>query len=391
MTNTTKLNVLISGASIGGPALAYWLARQGHDVTVVEKASSLRPGGQAVDFKGATHRTVLERMGIWDDVRACQTGGRDIPIVDGDAKRIATLPGEFTGGDVEIHRGDLAAILYERTADTCAYVFGDSIASLTPTPAGVDVTFEHAAPQTYDLVIGADGIHSNVRRLVFGPERNYVRHLGHYYALAGLGIDGPTAMYTEPGRTATIGGSKAEVMFVFASDPVDYDRYDQDQQKRIVARAYANGGWRLPELVAALPDARDIYLDSISHVRIDTYHRGRVALLGDAAYGNTLGGFGSGLAIVGAYVLAGELAAADGDHRRAFARYHELMYPYAKIARNGNNAGSFLAPRTRLGVRMRDWMLRRRLLLAAMLKVTDRVATDIDLPAYPLPGPVSHP
>lgn len=387
MAKTTKLSVLISGASIGGPALAYWLSRQGHDVTVVERAPELRPGGQAVDFKGATHRTVLKRMGVLDDILACQTGGLDIPIVDRDGRRIAVLPGAFTGGDVEIQRGDLSRILYERTADTCAYVFGDSIASLIETPGGADVTFEHAGPRTYDLVIGADGIHSNVRRLVFGPERDYVRHLDYYYALTDLGIDGHTAMYNEPGRMASIGGSKAQVMFVFRSAPIDYDRYDQAQQKRIIAAAYAGGGWRLPELVAALPDARDVYLDAIGQVRIDTYHRGRVALLGDAAYGNTLGGFGSGLAIVGAYVLAGELAAAGGDHRRAFARYQELMYGYAKLARTRNSAGSFLAPRTRRGIRWRDRMLRSRLLMAAMLKFTDRAATDIDLPGYPLPSP----
>lgn len=378
--------VLISGASIGGPALAYWLARQGYDVTVVEKARELRPGGQAVDFKGATHRTVLERMGVWDAIRAHQTGGTDIPIVDRGGQRITVMPGEFSGGDVEIHRGDLARILYEHTADLCTYVFGDSITSLTQTPAGVDVTFERAAPQTFGLVIGADGIHSNVRRLAFGPERDYVRHLGYHYALADVAVDGPAGMYNEPGRMASIGGSKAPVLFVFAAEPRSYDRYDEAQQKRIVASAYANGDWRFPELVAALPDARNVYLDAISQVRIDTYHSGRVALLGDAAYGNTLAGFGSGLAIVGAYVLAGELAAAHGDHRRAFARYQEVFHPYAKVARQGG-AGSFLAPRTRRGIRMRNRLFQWRFLLNGMQWITDRFATDIDLPDYPLPAP----
>ena len=377
-----KLNVLISGASIGGPALAYWLVRQGHDVTVVEKAPGLRPGGQAVDFKGATHRAVLERMGILDDVYAHQTGGTDVPIVDRAGRRITVMPGSFTGGDVEIHRGDLSRILYDRTADSCAYVFGDSIASLTETPGGVDVTFDRAAPRTFDLVVGADGIHSNVRRLAFGPEDRYVRHLGYYYALADLDLPGPAAMYNEPGRMASVGGPKAPAMFVFASEPLDYDRYDTDQQKRIVAAAYADGGWRLPELVAALPDARDLYLDAIAQVHIDTYRKGRVALLGDAAYGNTLAGFGTGLATVGAYVLAGELAAAGGDHRRALTRYEELFRPYAKVARTGNGAGSFLAPRTRRGIRMRNWLFKRRVLMAGMMKLTDRFATDIDLPDY---------
>lgn len=375
--------VLISGASIAGPSLACGLARVGYDVTVVEKATALRPGGQAVDFKGATQRMVLRRMGVLEEILAHQTGGSDIPIVDRDDRRLAVMPGEFTGGDVEIHRGDLARILYEHTADACTYVFGDSITSMTEHKDGVDVTFERGGPQTFDLVIGADGIHSNVRRLAFGPESDYVRHLGYYYALADLDVSGPAAMYNEPGRMASVGGSKATVMFVFASGPLDYDRYDTGQQKRLVAAAYADGGWHLPELVAALPDARDLYLDSISQVRIDTYHRGRVALLGDAGYGNTLAGVGSGLAVVGAYVLAGELEAARGDHRRAFARYQEVFRPYAKFARQ-SGAGPFLAPRTRRGIRMRNWLFQRRFLLATMMRVTDRFATNIELPDYPL-------
>lgn len=384
-----QMSVLISGASIGGPALAYWLGRMGHRVTVVEKAPAPRPGGQAVDFKGATHRTVLRRMGILDEVRRNQTGSHDQAIVDAGGRRIATLPGEFTGGDIEITRGDLARILYDRTKDICTYVFGDSITSLDEHAGGVDVTFERRDPATYDLVVGADGIHSNVRRLAFGPERDYVRHLGHYYALADLGalpgMPDEAQMYNEPGRMMTIGGNKAQVMFVFAADPLDYDRYDPEQQKRIIASAYADAGWRVPEVVAALPDARDLYLDSISMTVVDEYSRGRVVLLGDSAYGNTLGGFGTGLAIVGAYVLAGELAAADGDHRTAFARYQEHFRRYSKVTRKGN-AGSFLAPPTRRRIKMRNSMFRRRFLMGAMLKITDRFATDIDLRDYPLPA-----
>jgi 2-polyprenyl-6-methoxyphenol hydroxylase-like FAD-dependent oxidoreductase len=388
MENTRRIRVLISGASIGGPALAYWLGRQGHDVTVVERAPALRPGGQAVDFKGATHRTVLTRMGILDDVLKHQTGGTDLPIVDRDGRRITVMPGEFTGGEIEIQRGDLSRLLYERSAGTCSYVFGDSITSMTETANGVDVTFEHAEPATYDLVVGADGIHSNVRRLAFGPESDYVQHLGYYYALADLDAHGVTGMYNEPGRMVSVGGSKATAMFVFASDPITYDRYDTGQQKRIVAAAYANGGWRIPRLVAALPDARDMYLDSISHVKTDAYSNGRAVLLGDAGYGNTLGGFGTGLAVVGAYVLAGELelelARPDGDIRAALRRYTEVFLPYAQKVANQGSAGKFLAPATRRGIRMRNWMFKRRFMMAWMLWITDRFATNIELRDYPL-------
>lgn len=391
MKNTT---VLISGASIAGPALAYWLSRSGHTVTVVERAPALRGGGQAVDFKGETHRVVLERMGILREVRRRQTGGTDQVIVGADGRRLAVLPGEFTGGDIEILRGDLAALLYERTEGECEYVFGDSITSLTDTADGVHVTFERGAPRTFDLVVGADGIHSNVRRLAFGPESDYVRFLGHYYALADFGAgsggtgsggvtDGePGKMYNEPGRMAAFGGPKSPAFFVFASERLDYDRYDVERHRRILADAYRGMGWRVPELMARLPEARDLYLDSISRVEIDHYARGRVVLLGDAAYGNTLGGFGTGLAVVGAYVLAGELAEAGGDHRTAFREYEKAFRGYAKVAGQGG-AGPFLAPATWRRIRMRNWIFKRRFLLRAMLRMTDRFATDIELKDYP--------
>ncbi|WP_414637436.1 FAD-dependent monooxygenase [Amycolatopsis sp.] len=377
------MNILISGASIAGPALAYWLDRYGYSVTVVEKTPELRLGGQAVDFKGATHRTVLTKMGILDDVLRRQTGGRDQTIVDADDKPLAVIPGEFTGGEIEIGRGDLSELLYERTKGSCDYRFGDSITSLTETANGVHVTFANSPAETFDLVVGADGIHSNVRRLAFGPEPDYVTHLGYYYCLADLGETGAEAkMYNEPGRMAAVGGPKARAFFVFASPQLDYDRYDTEQQKKLVVDAYQNGGWRLPELVDKIPAAKELYLDSISRSAVDHYSRGRVVLLGDAAYGNTLGGFGTGLAVVGAYVLAGELHAAHGDHRVAFQRYEDVFRTYAKVSERGN-AGPFLAPPTRLRIKLRDWTFKSRFLLGLLLKMTDKFANEIELPEYP--------
>lgn len=378
MKNTT---VLISGASIAGPALAYWLNRYGCTVTVVEKASALRPGGQAVDFKGETHRTVLTRMGILEEVHRRQTGGHDQTIIDANGKALAILPGEFTGGEVEIRRGDLSQLLYERTAEDCEYVFGDSITSLTETATGVHVTFERGAPRTFDIVVGADGIHSNVRRLAFGPESDYVHFLGHYYALADLGVDGDGVMYNEPGRMAAVGGPKAQAFFVFASPELSFDRYDVEQQKELVRSAYRGGGWRLPELMSKVPESEDFYLDSISRVQVEHYSKGRVVLLGDSAYGNTLGGFGTGLAIVGAYVLAGELMAAGGDHQVAFQRYEEQFRGYAKVSKRGN-AGPFLAPGSPMKMRMRNWTFKMGFLFRIMMKMTDNFATDIELKDY---------
>lgn len=382
--------VLISGASIAGPALAFWLSRHGYAVTLVERASAPRRGGQAVDFKGEAHRNVLARMGILDRVRERQTGTTDLSIVDERNNRLATIPGEFTGGDLEIRRGDLANILHEHTVDDCEYLFGDTITDITETEDHVRVAFARSPSRCFDLVIGADGIHSRVRQIAFGPEERFVRFLGYYYAVVGLrepeSAPRPAtgSVYCVPNRYANIDGPEDPAMFVFASEELDYDREDIARQKRILAEAYADVGWRLPEFLEKLPHAKDFYLDSLSRVELDHYFRGRVALLGDAAYGNTLGGFGTGLAVVGAYILAGELAAAEGNHRVAFLRYESKMHRYAKIARTGN-AGPFLAPPTRARIRLRNWTFAFSLPLRMMMKLSNYYATDIELPDYPDP------
>ncbi len=231
-------------------------------------------------------------------------------------------------------------------------------------------------------MVGADGIHSNVRRLVFGPEADYVRHLGYYYALAGgVGGDGEDAMYNEPGRMAATGGPKDPAWFVFASKALDYEREDVERQKRHLMDAYRGGAWRIPELMAAVPGASDFYMDSISRVTMDRYSKGRVVLLGDAAYGNALGGFGTGLAVVGAYVLAGELRRASGDHELAFAHYQQHMGKYAKVSQQVH-AGKLLAPSTRFGMYVRNQMMSVATLFKGVMMLTDYFATDIKLEDY---------
>lgn len=383
--------VLISGASVAGPALAYWLHRYGFSVTVVERAPALRAGGQAVDFKGKTHLTVLERMGILDEVRARRTGTTDMVFVDDDGRELGVMSGEFTGGDVEILRGDLAEIMYDKTADTVEYLFGDTITDLHDTGDGVSVRFENSPPRTFDLVLGADGIHSRVRKLAFGPEADYVKHLGYYYCVAGASrwSDAATPRdkaagyaHNTPGKLAIDGGPKAQQMYMFAAPELDYPRNDADAQRRIVSETFADMGWHAPRMLTDLAGFDDIHLDSISQVRMNgAYTRGRVALIGDAAYGNTLAGFGTGLAVVGAYVLAGELASAAGDHVTAFTNYDRIMKRYAKIAGN-SNAGPFLAPKTARGIKARNWFLGSRM-FTLMLKYGDKAANDIDLIDYP--------
>lgn len=382
----TNSHVLICGASIAGPALAFWLHRYGFDVTVVEAATSVRPGGQAVDFKGPVHHAVLARMGILEAVQAASVSDHDGAIVNARGRRIGVVPGSFSGGEINIPRGDLATILFDLTAASCEYVFGDTITSLTETDDGVAVTFAHGAPRTFDIVVGADGIHSTVRRLAFGPETGFVTHLGYSYALADLDAGEDDVVYNEPGRMVGLGGSKAPAFFVFASDPTEAEpgeagRDDVETQKQQLIDAYRGGRWRIPELMTKIPDAGGFYLDSISRVTMDHYTQGRVALVGDAAYGNALGGFGTGLAVVGAYVLASELHRSGGDTTRAFPRYEELFRDYASVSQK-INAGRLLAPRSRLGILGRNLLFAGLALSGPVMKLFDSPAKNIHLDDY---------
>lgn len=336
------MDVLISGAGIAGPALAHWLARFGFSVTVVERASSLRSGGQAVDFRGEAHLSVLRRMGVLDAVRAARTSPRDMVFRGLDGRERSRLPASFTAGEVEIVRGDLSRLLYELSADGAEYVFGDWITSLHDDGAGVDVTFARGPSRRFDFVIGADGMRSAVRRLVFPEYRP--KFQGYYFAI--WDADGDDRDLTcSPGLLTAPGW-----LMYKSSIPPDLMPY---------------------EVIAP-----GVYFDSISQVRMPAVSSGRVTLIGDAGYGSTLGGMGTGLAIVSAYVLAGEMAA-GGD---AFARYEALIGPYARGCQG--NPGPFLAPATRLGMWVRDRMFGLLPKMPMVARMDMRAATAIKLPEY---------
>ncbi|MEV7526597.1 FAD-dependent monooxygenase [Streptomyces sp. NPDC091371] len=386
--------VLISGAGIAGPALAHWLTRHGDfRPTVVELAPALRPGGQAVDFRGETHLSVLHQMGIVDDLRRLQTGGSPMTFVDAHGEPVLHLPAEFAGGDIEVLRGDLSRVLYEASLPSTEYVFGDSVTSLTETATGVDVTFRHAPPRTFDLVIGADGIHSTVRRLTFGPEADHLTHLGYYAASWSLPNDlnlrpGAGSLgHNAPGRLASVGAdhtdpTRARAFFVFASPEPGHDRRDAKTQKQLLREAFTGLPWQVEHLLRSLASADDLYFDSISRADVPSWSSGRIALLGDAACGATIGGMGTGTGIVAAYVLAGELSRSPEDHQGAFARYESLLRPYAQgCQKNGSRTGHFLAPASPLGLRLRNGLLSRRRILAWMLKAGEETST-LPLPAY---------
>jgi 2-polyprenyl-6-methoxyphenol hydroxylase-like FAD-dependent oxidoreductase len=349
-------DILISGAGIAGPALAFWLRRHGFNPTVVERAAGVREGGYAVDFRGESMRD-LARMGLLDEVQRAQTHMGAVWHVDAANRRRASMPAELLSGEVEILRGDLAGILYEATRGETEYRFGDSIATLKEDDTGVRAHFAGGASRRFDLVIGADGPHSGVRALTFGPEAQFTKHLGCYVAIFTtdnfLDLDHTGHYYSEPGRVAALYSARenteAKASFYFTAPPLDYDYRDGAAGRRIVAEHYAGAGWIIPRLLRAMWDAPDFYFDAVSQIQMERWSRGRVALLGDAAYcASPLSGMGSGLAIIGAYILAGELAAADGDHGVAFARYEALMRPYvAACQKLGQDGAAHFIPQSR--------------------------------------------
>jgi 2-polyprenyl-6-methoxyphenol hydroxylase-like FAD-dependent oxidoreductase len=337
--------VLVAGASIAGPALAHWLRRRGAEVTVVERAPELRPGGQAVDARGVA-REVIRRMGLDAAVRAARTETAGAYTVDVDGKVLETYRADDDGGDgyiaeIEILRGDLSRVLLDDTRDGVEYIFGDRIAGLTQDADGVDVAFAGGGRRRFDLVVGADGLHSALRAMIFGPHERFVRHLGRVLAFYTVpnefGLDRWLIDYQEreSGRSAGLrpvqDATRAMAMFSFPADGLDVDYRDVEAQKRLLRERMAGLGWLAPRILEHLDHTPDFYLDQVAQVVMDRWSSGRVGLLGDAAFcASPLSGGGTGLALVGAYLLAGELAAAGWDPEAGFAGYERRMRSFVE-------------------------------------------------------------
>ena len=310
---------------------------------------------------------VLERMGILPQVREVQTRTGATTIVNSANRRVAGLPDGFTSGEVELLRGDLARILYDATCHDAEYIFDDDIASLHEHEAGVEVTFRRGRPRTFDLVIGADGLHSNVRSLVFGPESLFIHHLGYYVSIFTvpnhLNLDHAALLHGVPGRMVGIFSAKnnteATASFYFASPPLCYDRYDIAQQQQLLREHFSDMDWEVPRLLANLDHASDFYFDSISQIKMTPWSNGRVALLGDAAWcGSPLSGMGTGMAVVGASTLAGELKEAAGNHKIAFAHYESLMRGYVTRCQKLADGADWFVPKTRWKLWLRNQIWR---------------------------------
>ncbi|MZD10448.1 FAD-dependent oxidoreductase [Streptomyces sp. SID5785] len=358
------MRVLVSGAGVAGPVLAYWLTRHGFAVTVVERAPAVRrTGGHAVDLFRPALR-ISAQMGVRAQIEERATGTRRLTVYPEGAARpvradLSKIFGAASDGHLEVMRDDLSAIYHDAACDDVEYLFDDTVTAVGSDGA---VRFERAAPRRFDLVIGADGLHSRVRRLVFGEESRFTAFIGAHLAVLTLpnrdGLDGELRMHVGVGRTAGLYGARhlgdARVLFLFRSaTPFAGGRHDVTRQKEAVRRAFGALHPEVDRWLEELDRTPAFYFDAITQLRMDRWSRGRVTLVGDAGYcpGPAVGGSTS-LAVVGAYVLAGELARAGGDHERAYPAYERVMAEHVRASRAGGlSAARTLLPASRLGVR----------------------------------------
>jgi 2-polyprenyl-6-methoxyphenol hydroxylase-like FAD-dependent oxidoreductase len=373
MSKTSRGKVLVSGASIAGPALAYWLHQYGFDVTVVEKAGALRSGGYPIDLRGPAV-DVAEQMGILPQLRAAHVDTRQLTFLNPDGSTIARLnPNSLMHGndgrDLEIRRGDLGDVLYAATRDGVAYRFNDSISGLGQDDDGVDVTFGGGDRQRFDLVVGADGLHSRTRELTFGAEEQFHHYIGYCFAGFSLpntfGLSHEAVLWSKPGKAAALYAVRdyPEVtgLLNFARPEPPYSAFrNPEAQRELVAEVFAGEGWEIPGLVDAMRSADDLFFDVVSQIRMPNWSSGRVALVGDAAHAPSfLTGQGSSLAMVGAYLLAHALATHE-DHAAAFAAYEDSARGFVELNQNLVGEGdATLFPATDEAMVARNEMLRR--------------------------------
>lgn len=386
------MKIAISGAGVAGAALAHWLHRTGHTPTLIEQAPRFRTGGYMIDFWGVGY-TVAQRMGIEakirdagyevQSVRSVGSGGQIRADLGINAFR-GMIGDEFTS----LPRGDLAAAIYDTIADDVETVLGDSIATIDEHSDGVHLTFDHGQPRDFDLVIGADGLHSNVRRLVFGPESDFEHYLG--CKVAACVVDGyrprdelAYVTYAQPGRQVgrfTLREDRTMFLFVFRADHSTTEVTSKEE----LHNQFGDAGWECPAMLAALGNVDDIYFDVVSQIRMDRWSRGRVLLIGDAAGCiSLLGGEGTGLAITEAYVLAGELQRAEGNHRRAFDAYEARLRPLIEAKQAGAQQFiGFFATRTRFGLWFRNVAMRAMNFRPLANLFGGSVRDDFELPEY---------
>lgn len=396
------VKVLISGAGVAGPTLAFWLSHYGLKSTVVEKAPRLRTGGYIIDFWGLGF-DVADRMGLLPQIRRVGYMAREVRIVNASGKRISgfsveSLSRVVQGRYISLARSDLAASIYKAIEGKVETIFGDSIAQIEQAAQGVRVTFESGMVRDFDLVIGADGLHSRIRELVFGPQNHFERYLG--YKVAAFEVEGykprdelAYVMYTEVGQQVgrfAMRGDRTLFLFTFAAPEIEETTIDNIQaQKALLRKRFGKSGWECPRILDALDGVKEFYFDRVSQVfmghQTGSWTRNRVSLVGDAAFCvSLLAGQGCALAMSAAYILAGELYRARLDYATAFARYEERFAPFVLQKQKSalRFAGTF-APKSKFSMFLRNRVMNlMQIPVVADLAAGRDLADNLKLPEY---------
>ena len=391
------MRIVINGIGVAGPTLAYWLKKSGHEVLLVEASPQLRSGGYIIDFWGLGY-DVAEKMGLIPHIRELGYQVQEVRFVDGQGRKnggfaVDVFRRMTAGRYTSLARSDLAAALYG-ALNGVETIFGDSVARLEDNGDCVRVSFDHAAPREVDLVIGADGLHSRVRQLAFGPDTAFEVSLDYHVAAFELEGYRPRdelvyVSHSVPGRQVSrfsLRGDETMFLFVFRDEYLTTDRLSSEQERKsALTNVFTDVGWECPQILASMQEVSDIYFDRVSQIRMASWTRGRTALVGDAAACvSLLAGEGTGLAMTEAYVLAGELGKGEGDPGAAFARYQARLMPFLqrKQASAAKFAASF-APQSAFGITFRN--LASRLLqfpFMADFVIGRDLRDDITLPDY---------
>jgi 2-polyprenyl-6-methoxyphenol hydroxylase-like FAD-dependent oxidoreductase len=338
MGNTKE--VLISGASFAGLTTAFWMIKMGYNVTVVETSAFLKKGGTPVDIKDQTV-DIVKRMGLFEQIKANRLGLERWEFKDADDVTVRTMllkePGEeFPDDEFEIERDVLLQMLFDLVKNDVDFIFSNSITALYQEKDFVQASFKDGSSNRYDLVFGCDGLHSVVRKISFGAEDQYVKFLGQYFSTAIIDKylipDATLQLYAEPNKGVMLNAynNKTDIVFTFRPEhEILYDFRDQELHKQIVSAQFEGMGWRTKELQAELLIAKSFYFDKFCQVKMPSWTKGRIALVGDAGYcASPAAGMGGSLAIIGATAVADALKSCEGNHELAFIEYNKLLRPF---------------------------------------------------------------
>jgi len=361
-------NILISGAGIAGTTLAFWLKKFGFNPAIIENSPELRKGGHAIDFMGAGF-DVAEKMKIIPALKEVDINFSKLVFVDSNNKERGSMNYQkiknfLNGRAFTLFRSDLAKIIYQNIGEGVEIIFGDTIAKIDQTEKEVTVTFQSGKTRNFDLLVGADGLHSNVRKLVFGNELQFEKYYGYYtssFTIDNFSLgNNAFSMYNVPYKQVAVfskDGNKTTTFFIFASpEKLSYQHHDIAKQKQILKSEFENSDWKCPELLSKIDSTTDFYFDSVSQIKMENWYKGRIALVGDAGYcPSLLSGKGSTLAMVGAYILAGELKQATGNYKTAFEQYEILFKPFMeKKQKSARSFAKSFIPKSNFGIWLRN-------------------------------------